>query len=209
MEELPTGRTEVMKLLSIALVCCSLYFVSCSSDTASGEYDEQELIALRQEKDAQFRDSDDSPIPGAKRSSFKGLAYFPPNAEYAVSAQFTESSRADTITMPTSKDDLRKAVRIGTFSFAVNGKDCKLAAYTFVGQLDENSYFVPFTDLTSGHETYYAGRYLDVPIQEDEDYVLDFNVAYNPYCAYNENYSCPLVPRENNLSVAIRAGEKK
>ncbi len=198
-----------MKLLSIALLCCTLCLVSCSSDAGSGEYDEQELVALRQEKDAQFRDSDESPIPAAKRSSFKGLAYFAPNAEYAVSAQFKESSRADTITMQTSKDDLRKAVRVGTFAFTVNGKNCKLAAYTFVGGQDENSYFVPFTDLTSGHETYYAGRYLDVPVQEDEDYVLDFNVAYNPYCAYNENYSCPLVPRENNLGVAVRAGEKK
>jgi uncharacterized protein (DUF1684 family) len=99
-------------------------------------------------------------------------------------------------------------VRVGTFTFTVNGKNCKLAAYTFVGGQDENSYFVPFTDLTSGHETYYAGRYLDVPVQEDEDYVLDFNVAYNPYCAYNPDFACPLPPRENILGIAIPVGEK-
>lgn len=198
-----------MTRVGLVLLVCSLILVSCSSDDASGDYDQQEVIALRQEKDAQFRDGDASPIPAVKRSTFRGLAYFPPNPAYAVAAQFVESSDVDTIQMQTSKEDVRKAIRVGTFAFTLNGKSLKLAAYTFVGGQEEDSYFVPFTDMTSGHETYYGGRYLDVPVQEDEDYVLDFNMAYNPYCAYNENYSCPLVPRENALGVAIRAGEKK
>lgn len=199
-----------MMYFGIIVAFCSIFISSCSSDVAGGgEYDADEILSMRQEKDAQFSEGNDSPIPANERSSFRGLAYFDPDPAYAVPATFNESTKADTITLQTSKDDIRKAVRAGTFLFQINGKELELAAYSFLDNNADESYFVPFTDMTSGHETYYGGRYLDVPIQDDEDYVLDFNLAYNPYCAYNENYSCPLVPKENELDVAIRAGEKK
>lgn len=198
-----------MTVLRLLLLALCVIVVGCSSDGSDGEYDQGEIVELRQEKDNQFRDSDDSPIPADKRASFMGLAYFEPDPEYVVMAKFVESSSADTITMQTSKDDVRKAIRAGVFTFRLNGKDVKLSAYTFADSEDNESLFVPFTDKTTGHETYYGGRYLDVPMVDGGDYVLDFNMAYNPYCAYNENYSCPLVPQENSLEVAVRAGEKK
>lgn len=198
-----------MTVLRLLLLALCVIVVGCSSDGSDGEYDQGEIVELRQQKDNQFRDSDDSPIPADKRASFMGLAYFEPDPEYVVMAKFVESSSADTITMQTSKDDVRKAIRAGVFTFRLNGKDVKLSAYTFADSEDNESLFVPFTDKTTGHETYYGGRYLDVPMVDGGDYVLDFNMAYNPYCAYSENYSCPLVPQENSLEVAVRAGEKK
>lgn len=195
-------------LRSLLLGLC-IIIVGCSSDSSDGDYDEGEIIEMRQEKDAQFRDSEESPIPAEKRTSFTGLLYFDPDPEYVVMATFVESASTDTIILQTSKDDLRKAFRAGTFTFRLNGKDLKLSAYTFADSEDNESLFVPFTDRTTGHETYYGGRYMDVPVVDIDDYVLDFNMAYNPYCAYNERYSCPLVPKENDLSIAVRAGEKK
>lgn len=193
---------------SLLLGLCAI-IIGCTSDDSDGEYDQGEIVEMRQEKDAQFRDSDDSPLPVDKRTSFAGLSYYEPDPEYVVMAKFVESASDDTITLQTSKDDVRKAFRAGSFSFRLNGKDLKLSAYTFADNEDQETLFVPFTDRTTGHETYYGGRYMDVPMVDGDDYVLDFNMAYNPYCAYNDRYSCPLVPKENDLGVAVRAGEKK
>jgi uncharacterized protein len=198
-----------MKHLRLLLLSLSVIIIGCTSDGADGEYDQGEIMELRQEKDNDFRDGNDSPIPADKRASFRGLAYYEPNPEYVVMAKFVELTESDSIVMQTSKEDVRKAVRAGVFKFRLSGKDVRLYAYTFADSEDNESLFVPFTDKTTGHETYYGGRYLDVPMVDGEDYVLDFNLAYNPYCAYNDNYSCPLVPQENSLDVAVRAGEKK
>ncbi|MFN4986139.1 MAG: DUF1684 domain-containing protein [Ignavibacteria bacterium] len=198
-----------MTLLRSLLLGLCVIVLGCSSNGSDGEYDEGEIIEMRQEKDAQFRDGDDSPLPADKRTSFTGLSYFAPDPEYVVMAKFVESTSQDTIALQTSKEDVRKAFRAGAFTFRLNGKDLKLWAYTFADSEDTESLFVPFTDKTSGHETYYGGRYMDVPMVDGDDYVLDFNMAYNPYCAYNDKYSCPLVPNENDLSTAVRAGEKK
>ncbi|MBU3679380.1 MAG: DUF1684 domain-containing protein [Candidatus Kapabacteria bacterium] len=163
---------------------------------------------MRQAKDEAFRSSSTSPLSEAKLASFSGLRYFDPDPDYVVEATYTASSAPDTIVMQTSSKEPRQAVRAGVFRFEIQGRTLKLNAYTFAGG-EGTSFFVPFTDKTTGNETYYAGRYLDVPKVDGNDYVLDFNVAYNPYCAYNDRYSCPLVPAENDLPIAIRAGEKK
>jgi len=171
-------------------------------------YDEQELLDARKTKDEQFR-SEDSPLLPQERDGFKGLSYFEPNEDYAVDAVLTRAVRADTISMQTTSSELRRAVRIGSFAFEIQGNTLSLNAYQFIdGSAD--SYFVPFTDKTNGEQTYKAGRYLDVEVLDnDSAYVIDFNAAYQPYCAYNENFSCPIAPRENSLAVAIKAGEKK
>ena len=136
------------------------------------------------------------------------MPYYPFDADFVVIADFAASESNETFKMATTKNDLRDAVRVGTLSFSVDGTECTLTAYQFVGA-DHESLFLPFMDETTGSETYATGRYLDLDFTEgDTELVIDFNQAYNPYCAYNENYSCPLVPSENTLPVAIRAGEK-
>ena len=195
----------MMRML-LLMIACAAVLTACGGN---GEYDENELTIARQEKDALFRDSEASPIPVDRRATFSGLKYFDPDPEYVVMATFTESTKHDTISLQTSSTVMRPAVRAGSFSFRLQGKNLKLWAYNFVDTEGDDSFFVPFTDKTTGHETYYGGRYLDVPVLEEDEYILDFNIAYNPFCAYNSSYTCPLVPSENDLPVAVRAGEKK
>jgi uncharacterized protein (DUF1684 family) len=107
----------------------------------------------------------------------------------------------------TTKDDVRTATRFGTLVFDIDGTPCELTAFQFAGG-DGSSLFVPFKDKTTGNKSYPTGRYLDLQVSDGEQYEIDFNNAYNPYCAYNDRYSCPLVPSENTLTVAIEAGER-
>jgi uncharacterized protein (DUF1684 family) len=196
------------KLLLVAVL--SITLVSCDEDEGGSvsEYNEQEILELRQAKDEAFRSSTTSPLSEEKRSSFTGLRYFDPDESYVVEATYTPTTSGDTIMMQTSTDELRRAVRAGWLNFTLKGGTHRLAAYIFGGN-EGTSFFVPFTDKTTGRETYSAGRYLDIPKLDGSEYVIDFNEAYNPYCAYSDRFSCPLVPKENNLDVAIRAGEKK
>lgn len=167
-----------------------------------------DLELSRAEKDEYFQNGDHSPIPEELRGGFTGLVYFPIDDSYTVEAEFVPSESTEVIKLHTTKNDLRDVVRAGTLTFTLNQTECSLTAFRFVGS-DDQSFFLPFTDATTGDETYGTGRYIDLEINEDAtDYVIDFNEAYNPYCAYNPNYSCPLVPEENRLPVAVRAGEK-
>jgi uncharacterized protein len=172
----------------------------------------QALDEVRQEKDAYFREEPDSPIPSRERASFAGLKYFPPDPALRLEARVERLDPREPVVMATSDGSEREFERYALLHFAVDGQPVQLTAYRSAGDEDE-SLFIPFRDAQAGAETYGAGRYLDVepPHQHgggEEHVVLDFNLAYNPYCAYNESYSCPIPPRENTLPVAVRAGER-
>jgi len=173
----------------------------------ASSFDEQELIDTRREKDEAFRTTAESPIPEHMRDTFKGLKYFAPSEEGVVDATFVPATSADTITMTTTTSELRPALRAGRFTFSYGTTECSLTAFQFLGG-PTDSYFVPFTDRTTGETTYRGGRYLDIERTGDSVYVIDFNRAYNPFCAYNDAFSCPRVPRENNLPVAVTVGEQ-
>lgn len=194
--------------LIAAVVCGSL--AGCSSDEAGKP---KGILQERQEKDAEFR-TEYSPLPPDQQEHFEGLRYYELSEQYNVQAQLEVFQKPDTVQIAATKsDDIRTMVRYGVFTFTVDDTACRLTAYRNTGAAAEhypNLLFVPFRDKTTGDETYSAGRYLDVGIlPETTVYQLNFNRAYNPYCAYNDAYSCPLVPEENTLPVAIRAGEKK
>lgn len=163
------------------------------------------LQQARDQKDLQFRNDPDSPIPKAVRDTFGGLAYFPVQEAYRVEATLRPAARPDTVQMMSTQGDnlAQPVVEVGQVRFALQGRTHELTAFAYLDQADR--YFVPFYDLTSGVSTYGGGRYLDVPKQQP--LVLDFNRAYNPYCVYNESYLCPLPPRQNKLNLEIRAGE--
>jgi len=110
--------------------------------------------------------------------------------------------------MPTSTGERRSMRRVGVLSFTLQGRQLQLSAFVEAGAPDTDRLFVPFADQTSGKETYGPGRYLDLDRTATSIYLVDFNRAYNPYCAYNSKYDCPYPPRENNLPLAIRAGER-
>ena len=170
-----------------------------------------EVADQRAQKDAFFKRSQHSPIPSAEREAFEGLAYY--RVEEALrfaplSLSPLEDGLALEMQVQTSDGAIRDGRRAGTFRFLVNGVEQKLSALQLSGS-EEDALFVPFIDATCGHETYGAGRYLDLERMPDGQYDLDFNYAYAPFCAYSPRYSCPLPPPENRLSVPITAGERE
>jgi len=171
-----------------------------------------EIEAMRREKDSFFKEDDDSPIPRRTRETFSGLAYYPVDPKSSVRARLVRDPNPKRVILATSKGVPREMIRIGVFGFEIDGSRHTLAAFTSVPQPghhhEDRSLFVPFRDVTSGKETYGAARYLDIEERPTDEYLVDFNLAYNPYCAYSEDYVCPFPPQENWLSVPIRAGEK-
>ena len=156
----------------------------------------EELEMNRKSKDYFFAQSWQSPIPENEKKNFKGLSYFPPNPKFYFELDLHEHENKETIHIQDTKDNMRHLIRWGEFIFEVDGTECKLQAYK--SDPNEKHLFVPFRDETSGKETYGAGKYLDLDEENhttpDGKWILDFNVAYNPFCAYNENYACPFVP---------------
>jgi uncharacterized protein len=164
-----------------------------------------ELEHFRAQKDAFFKTHPHSPLTPDQQATFAGLRYFPENPELRLVLPIERFVEQDTIVMQTSTGDERVYTRYGRLHFTVDGQDVALTLYA-----DEHSgaFFLPFVDALRGRETYGAGRYLDPEPLDDGQFLVDFNLAYNPYCAYNDDWSCPLTPVENWLPVPIRAGEK-
>lgn len=160
---------------------------------------------FRRAKDHMFAHDPDTPIPSAELQHFSGLAYFAPDPSFVIEGRIEPTPDAGELHMPTSTGEEVTYQRVGVVRFSIDGAPAQLTLFGVEGERD---LFVPFRDATSGKETYGAGRYLEVARPHDEHVELDFNYAYNPYCAYSEMYSCPLPPAENWLRVAIRAGEK-
>ncbi|RLI36084.1 hypothetical protein DRO55_04210 [Candidatus Bathyarchaeota archaeon] len=165
----------------------------------------------RRRKDLFFKLHPESPIPPEDRARFTGLDYYPPDPKYKFVAELHEYRDKEKLRMVYTRGGEREFIRWGEFRLKIDGKDVILHAYK--SDPKEDRLFIPFRDLTSGKETYGAGRYIDLDGEVDRTpdgkWILDFNKAYNPWCAYNEAYTCPLVPIENWLRVPIYAGEKK
>lgn len=176
-----------------------------------------ETESFRRIQDKNFRDEKLSPLLPSDFAKFDGLKYFGFDENYRIKASLILSAETKSILMPTSTGSSRKYLKIGDLSFRLNGKDFSLGAYQMEyppNYPKENvikDLFVPFKDLTNGEETYSGGRYLYIrePLVKDEFWILDFNLAHNPNCAYNPNFACTLPPKENFLQVEIKAGEKK
>lgn len=184
-----------------------LLVLGCGSKMQDGFSNEQ-IKEFRANKDKAFIEETWSPLTVESRMGFKGLNYFPISQAWAVKATYQEAEHIDTILMSTSTDELRTAIRPGKLVFTVQGKEQTLWVFQFIEPKASESLFVPFRDETNGVESYELGRYVEVLAAKSGSYLIDFNMAYNPYCAYNYDYSCPLVPYYNTLTVPITAGEK-
>lgn len=161
----------------------------------------------RAAKDADFRQTND-PVPADKKAEFLPLAYFPVDPGYNVLAGLKPATENIELMMPTSTGQQRKMRRVGMMEFTLKGQQMALAAFNEVGAPDMNHLTLMFSDMTSGTETYAAGRYIDLERTASDIYSLDFNLAYFPYCYYNPTYECPYPPAENRLKVPIHAGER-
>ncbi len=196
-------NTKMLFAVAGVVIGMSIMFVF----TGNEENYFQELERERREKNSRFRTSETSPIPAIEKNTFVGLSYYKINENYKVIASLERFEDGGEIIIPTSDGKKRTYSKYGKASFNLRGEALSLTLYLHVGK-GEELLFLPFADETSAEETYGAGRYLDLEIPNDDEITLDFNLAYNPYCAYNNTYSCPLPPRENYLAVKVEAGEK-
>jgi uncharacterized protein len=162
-----------------------------------------DLDDMRAEKDAFFKHHPQSPLTREQQQTFTGLHYFPENPALRLEVDVEKFNPPDTIRMATSTGEAQTYQRYGRFKFTVDGQPAELTLYSA-----SHGFFLPFVDVLANTETYGAGRYLEPELLPNGKLSVDFNVAYNPYCAYNPNWSCPLTPFENRLKVPIRAGEK-
>ena len=186
-----------------------LLAASCSSGPSVADDSSyvKEIADARTAKDQAFR-QEPEPIPPAKRDIFLPLRYYAPDPDYNVPAVLHVSDERPVFEMPTSTGAIRKMQLVGSLEFTFAGESHTLGAFVPDGTQQIASLFVPFADATTGTETYSAGRYLDIHPTATGIYTIDFNTAYNPYCAYNQTYECPYPPPANRLKVPVRAGEK-
>lgn len=161
------------------------------------------LEGLRREKDQFFKQHPQSPLTPEQQDSFSGLSYYDPNPalDLIVTVETVEDQRE--VLIETTMGEMRRYTRYGRFTFSVEGQEVALTIYDAA-----YGYFLPFVDANAGTETYPAGRYLEPEELPDGRFHVDFNLAYNPFCAYGDGWSCPITPAENRINVAIRAGEK-
>jgi len=198
-----------MHRLAIALTVVTLA-CACGSGApgATGGNYVQQLMRDRAAKDTDFRNAPGNPVPKELAGTLIPLSYFPPDPDYVVAASLKPADVRIVIDMPTSTGEVRKEERVGVLQFVLKGQQLTLSAFREAGSNDMERLFVPFRDLTSGTETYQAGRYIDLERTPTGLYSIDFNRAYNPYCYYNSKFDCPYPPAENRLAFPVRAGER-
>ncbi len=160
-----------------------------------------------------FADSLKSPLTKEDFKSFESLEFFPLNEKFIVEATFIRTKKEKAFGMKTTTSRTPLYVKYGELHFTIDGKNLKLNVYKNLDLSKKSGYedylFLPFSDLTCGKESYIGGRYVDMKVQKGKTWTIDFNKAYNPYCAYNYEFSCPIVPLENDLDIEILAGVKK
>lgn len=157
---------------------------------------------LRAQKDNFLKRHASSPLTEAQKAAFNGLRYYPYNPDLDFTVIVNRHAEDDIAQVFTTKNTIRNYQRYGNFAVTIDGQQVMLTLYR-----TPHGFFLPFVDAGAGEETYPAGRYLDVEKIKDDTFHVDFNQAYNPFCAYNDNYDCPITPPENRLNVAVRAGE--
>ena len=162
------------------------------------------------EQNEHYSSKETSPLDKKSRKAFEGHRFYEVNLAYVVKAKFARISNGDTVVMKTSADTEKSYIKYAQLHFNILHKHCHLMVYQSLTLREMEEYknylFIPFKDLTSGKETYGGGRYMDIMIPEGDEIILNFNTAYNPYCAYADGYFCPIPPTENTLNVEIKAG---
>ena len=163
------------------------------------------LTEFRKQKDDFFKHDWQSPLTPDQQQAFDGLKYYPENPALRFTVPIEPYADQAPVIMQTSTGAVNEYVKYGQVSFSVNGEAAALQVYQ---DPDGGDFFLPFVDATAPDETYGAGRYLDIEPNDDGTFTIDFNYAYNPYCAYNPHWSCPIPPQENRLKLRIEAGER-
>lgn len=177
------------------------------------QFDVSAVAKFQKELNMEYADAKTSPLTAEDLAVFKTLDFYPASETFFVVAKLIRTQKEKPFEMETSTDRKPLYVKYGELSFTIDGRDFKLNVYKNIELSKKKEYkdylFLPFSDLTSGKESYIGGKYIDLRIPKGDTIVIDFNTSYNPYCAYNHKYSCPKVPLENDLDIEIEAGVKK
>ncbi|NJW53713.1 DUF1684 domain-containing protein [Salinimicrobium oceani] len=194
-----------MRFLTLFFLCIPLFSLAQENADPS-------VIVFRNKINSEFKDPEKSPLSEKERQAFSSLEFFPDNPAFRVEAEFLRTPNETPFEMPTTTERKPVYVKYGELYFSLNNREYKLNVYQSQDLNRKEEYkdylFLPFTDLTNGNTSYAGGRYVDLKIPEGKIVMLDFNKAYNPYCAYSGKYSCPIPPKENDLELAINAGVK-
>lgn len=191
-----------------------LSFAFCYSCKENFTPEQKEYIASiekhRQEKNDYMKNDPNSPFNFKGKVEFHPLKYFDVNPNFVFKSKLTEYSNKDTVTIFGTKGEERKVIRFGFVNFEYKNKIHRLNVYEGLSKNGEKYHSIWFTDLTTGDETYGVGRYLNFELNEDKnfEYTIDFNLAYNPYCAYNPEYTCAIPSEEDHIDLKVEAGEK-
>ena len=195
-------------IIFIAAILAIIFIYSFKNVGVEDTY-QSNMQKERNEKNEEFKNGDDSPLTEEEKIAFEGLNYYPINRRYVVEAQFMANPLKETIRLSYSDGSEKLYLKYGTATFTLDGIEQNLMILKPTFYENEEYLFLPFYDETSAIETYGGGRYIDLDTDVKNTITIDFNLAYNPYCAYNGNYRCPIPPRENRITVPIEAGEKK
>ena len=191
----------------------SIVFIFASSLFFAQENATQTAQEFQDELNKSYADKEKSPLTEEDFKTFTHLDFFPITDEFIIKAKFIRARKEKPFEMKTTTARLPIYKKYGELHFTFEGNEYKLSVYQNLDLIKKEGYedylFLPFSDTTNGEETYIGGRYIDCRIQKELEWTIDFNKAYNPYCAYNYKYSCPIVPMENDLPIAIKAGVKK
>ncbi|PRX41066.1 hypothetical protein SAMN05878281_3367 [Salegentibacter salegens] len=202
------GKLNTIKLKVKIKFSCLLFIILSASVFAQKE----DAFQFQQEMIEKFNDPQRTPLSEKDLAEFKSLDFFEINTAFKVKAHFVRTPAEAPFRMQTTTDRKPVYVKYGELYFTIKGREFKLGVFQNQELISDPEYynylFLPFTDITNGETTYSGGRYLDLRMPEGDSIFLDFNKAYNPYCAYNGNYSCPIVPAENHLEIVIPAGVK-
>jgi uncharacterized protein (DUF1684 family) len=193
----------------IPIVLIAIFVYTLSGTEENNEVYTKEIQKERAQKDKDFKENERiSPLKPEQRAAFKGLLHFEPNITYKVEAGLEVLNEDSVLTMITTTGEKQKYVRYAYAHFTLQNQKLRLTVYKSMDRMTKGMLFLPFNDNSNSAETYGAGRYIEVKSSNGSTMTIDFNKAYNPYCAYNEAYSCPIPPKENSLNVSILAGEK-
>lgn len=190
-----------------------LFFIFWIGFSFAQKEELQAVYDFQKQMNAEFADSLKSPLTDEDRAHFKALDFYPITKKFIVEATFVKAKKEKPFKMKTSTDRTPMYLKYGVLHFEIEGNKFALNVYQNIELSRKPGFrdylFLPFSDLTCGKESYIGGRYIDMRIPTSNKVIINFNKAYNPYCAYNYKYSCPIVPLENDLAIAIEAGVKK
>jgi len=194
------------ELITLIILTFCLYGCAQKKQPVKGE------TAFQKELNAKYKDASKSPLKAKDLEHFEGLDFFKFDSTYVVKASFKRTPNEKAFKMQTTTNRHPLYVKYGELSFSLRKENYVLNVYqnqNLIGKKGFEDYlFLPFLDETNGIQSYGGGRYIDARMPEGDTMIIDFNKAYNPYCAYNDKYSCPIVPRKNYLKTRVEAGVK-